>query len=252
MRVGQGVEPPPPRLSFDDSTNTNANTRNTNANTNNINNSSNINNTTTANNDNLPPPHLLGLTTAFGSGGFWDANGLYMNPNTNNNFKPNSPPKSPENREGTGFAANTNNRKYDEQYYSYLNKQDANFAFKLFSPSRIYVFRAETAVMRDAFCGAIWDWVTKTFDALVLEKKVHALQELNPLLREQFVLQINQYNALVKALSKSGFMEDSLPITSTRKEKSGVLSMEEEDLLDFPGDGSSRWRDYYFVLFQVL
>ncbi len=50
-------------------------------------------------------------------------------------------------------------------------------------------------------------------------------QELGPLLREQFVLQVNRYLGLVKSLAKTGFMEDDLPITSTRKEKSGVLAM---------------------------
>ena len=58
------------------------------------------------------------------------------------------------------------------------------------------------------------------------------------------MLQIHRYNLLMRALAKQGFMEDELPITSTRKEKSGVLAMETVS------EGINRWRDYYFVLFE--
>lgn len=56
-------------------------------------------------------------------------------------------------------------------------------------------------------------WVqTHTSDSLYM-KKVGALAVMAPLLREQFIIQVNHYNALVKALARSGFMEDELPIT---------------------------------------
>jgi hypothetical protein len=112
--------------------------------------------------------------------------------------------------------------------------------------------------------------------------------EMTPLLHEQFLIQIGRFKALQAALAKSGsgagFVEDELPITSVRKEKSGVLCMEKApgsvDGKDSKGgmasaaasssssaassssalassssssalgDDATKWRDYYFVLFE--
>jgi len=74
-------------------------------------------------------------------------------------------------------------------------------------------------------------------------KKHLSSQSLAPILHEQFLLQLNRSNLLMKALQKMT-MEDELPITSTRKEKSGVLMMETIT------ENSIKWRDYYFVLFE--
>jgi len=117
-----------------------------------------------------------------------------------------------------------------------------------------------------------------------------AVVELRPIFYEQFMIQSQRNKSLQNALTKAsgGYQEDELPITSIRKEKSGVLCMEQNapDKKDgttpaapaassasssssscfFPAssslnaassssstsgmDDSQKWRDYYFVLFE--
>lgn len=59
----------------------------------------------------------------------------------------------------------------------------------------------------------------------LLREKERAATELAPLMRLQYAHQLTKYNELVSSLSRAGLVEDLLPVTSKRKEKSGVLSM---------------------------
>ena len=135
--------------------------------------------------------------------------------------------------------------KFDELYYSYLDSLDHPFTFKVYAPARVYYFRADTPEMRDNFVKTIrTHLLSSSLDNNPLYTKKHlASLAIASCLHEQFMLQLDRYNQLVKALAKMT-MEDELPITSTRKEKSGVLCMETMS------DGVIKWRDYYFVLFE--
>lgn len=166
-----------------------------------------------------------------------------------------SPPASPTNNNSNSAAATS---KQDAAYWSYLDTQEASHAFKLFSPGRVYILRAETETVRNQFVEVIRKHLTDSLAGPLWYLKTTAVQELNSVLRDQFMLQIARYNALVKSLAKPGFMEDDLPITSTRKEKSGVLAMETShstshsstDATSSAASTLSKWRDYYFVLFE--
>ena len=135
--------------------------------------------------------------------------------------------------------------KFDELYYAYLDSLDHPFTFKVYAPARVYYFRADTTEMRDNFVKTIrTHLLSSSLDNNPLYTKKHlASLAIASCLHEQFMLQLDRYNQLVKALAKMT-MEDELPITSTRKEKSGVLCMETMS------DGVIKWRDYYFVLFE--
>ena len=142
-------------------------------------------------------------------------------------------------------SATSASSKFDELYYSYLGSLDHPFTFKVYAPARVYYFRADTIEMRDNFVNTIrTHLLSSSIDNNPLYiKKQRASQAIASCLHEQFMLQLERYNQLVKALAKMT-MEDELPITSTRKEKSGVLCMETMS------DGVVKWRDYYFVLFE--
>ena len=135
--------------------------------------------------------------------------------------------------------------KYDELYFQYLDQLEHPYTFKVFAPARVYYFRADTAELRQHFLSTIRTHLqSSSLDNNPLyHKKVLASAALASCLHEQFMLQLHRYNLLVKALAKMT-MEDELPITSTRKEYSGVLCMETTS------EGSVKWRDYYFVLFE--
>jgi hypothetical protein len=89
--------------------------------------------------------------------------------------------------------------------------------------ARVFLFRAETEQLRSSFVHSILTHLQPLFTPELWQQKLDACAQLNSLLREQFILQVQRHQLLVKALAKTGFMEDELPITSTRKEKSGVL-----------------------------
>ena len=135
--------------------------------------------------------------------------------------------------------------KYDELYFQYLDQLDHPYTFKVFAPARVYYFRADTSELRQHFLSTIRTHLQSSSldNNPLMHKKVLASQALASSLHEQFLLQLHRYNLLVKALAKMT-MEDELPITSTRKEYSGVLCMETSS------DGAVKWRDYYFVLFE--
>lgn len=117
------------------------------------------------------------------------------------------------------------------------------YTFRLWSSGRVYLFRADTPETRNEFVDTIRRQLIELVSSSVWQEKQVAAHVATPMLREQFVLQLHRYQLLVKALNRQGIQEDDLPITSTRKDKSGVLCMET------PYD-VTRWRDYYFVLFE--
>ena len=149
------------------------------------------------------------------------------------------------NAASSAAAPSSTSSKFDELYYLYLDGLDHPFTFKVYAPARVYYFRADTAEMRDNFVTTIrTHLLSSSLDNNPLfVKKQRASAGIASCLHEQFMLQLERYNQLVKALAKMT-MEDELPITSTRKEKSGVLCMETMS------DGVVKWRDYYFVLFE--
>jgi len=130
--------------------------------------------------------------------------------------------------------------KNDDLYWCYLESQQAYFCFKIYTPERPYAFRAEN----DEVCNRFVDIITTDLRVLlpkeIWKRKVEASQELIPLCREQFIIQMTNHQLLISSLSSSGFLQSYLPITSMNKEKSGVLGMEVDD----------GWREYYFVLFE--
>lgn len=107
----------------------------------------------------------------------------------------------------------------------------------------MYVFRAESSADAERLCGLIRSQVRRYLHPMMWRRKTEAAIAIDGLMREQFVTHMLRYQQLLKSLAKHSFAEDELPITSTRKEKSGVLSMET------PWD-ANRWRDFYFVLFE--
>ena len=170
-------------------------------------------------------------------------------PSNSSNAAPPSPSPvtfySTSNSSTTAASASSTSSKFDELYYLYLDSLEHPFTFKVYAPARVYYFRAETAEMRDHFVTTIrTHLLSSSMDNNPLfAKKQRASVGIASCLHEQFMLQLERYNQLVKALAKMT-MEDELPITSTRKEKSGVLCMETMS------DGVIKWRDYYFVLFE--
>ena len=134
---------------------------------------------------------------------------------------------------------------YSRLYFSYLDTLEHPYTFKIYAPARVYYFRADTPELRQHFLSTIrTHLLSSTLDNNPLYTKKHlASLSLASSLHEQFMLQLHRYNLLVKALAKMT-MEDELPITSTRKEYSGVLCMETMS------EGTIKWRDYYFVLFE--
>ena len=135
--------------------------------------------------------------------------------------------------------------KYDELYFAYLDTLEHPFTFKVYAPARVYYFRADSPELRAHFIATIRSHLLQSSIANnpLYTKKQWASAALSSSLHEQFMLQLHRYNLLVKALAKMT-MEDELPITSTRKEYSGVLCMETMS------EGIVKWRDYYFVLFE--
>ena len=166
----------------------------------------------------------------------------HLAPTNSSNASPPSP--SPATFYSTP-SATSGASKFDELYYAYLDSLEHPYTFKVYAPARVYYFRADTADMRDTFVKTIrTHLLSSSIDNNPLFTKKHlASLQMAGCLHEQFMLQLDRYNQLVKALAKMT-MEDELPITSTRKEKSGVLCMETMS------DGLVRWRDYYFVLFE--
>ncbi|GAB5365232.1 hypothetical protein AAMO2058_001039600 [Amorphochlora amoebiformis] len=133
-----------------------------------------------------------------------------------------------------------NESKNDDLYWCYLESQQAYFCFKIFAPDRAHVFRAESGEDCDLFVNTISKDLESRLPADLWQRKLSAAQEMNPLCREQFIIQMTNQQLLINSLSSSGFLQSYLPITSMNKEKSGVLGMETDD----------GWREYYFVLFE--
>lgn len=146
-------------------------------------------------------------------------------------------------QEDEGTLVRSELTRYTSYYWSYINSLDQPHVFWVCSRSRIYLFRAETSAIRDLFLQNMYSHIEKNSDTVELARKAGAIQEMIPYLREQFIFQMEQYNKTNEALQTPGFQEDDFPITSTRKEKSGVLTME-------TASTTTKWRDYYFVLFE--
>lgn len=136
--------------------------------------------------------------------------------------------------------------KYEDVYWAHFEVQSAVHLLKICSPSRLYFFKAESAQCKDDFVNTIRSDLSNTMRKELWADKNLAAKELGPLFREQFILQIQRHEALVRSLAKNNFLEDDLPITSTKKDKSGVLCMEHGSV------PCAKLRDYYFVLFDGL
>lgn len=133
--------------------------------------------------------------------------------------------------------------RYGDMYWEYIKSLDHQNLFWICSPRRIYLFRCESAGMRDRFLQKCEKHLSDSHpDFTQLTRKNTAMQQIIPYLREQFLIQMDQYNSR-NELIRTRMEEDELPITSKRKEKSGVLSMETPATI-------GKWRDYYFVLFE--
>lgn len=130
--------------------------------------------------------------------------------------------------------------KNDDLYWCYLESQQAYFCFKVYSPSHVFEFRAESGEVCDSFVNMMRGDLRSSLSADVWQQKMDAAREMSPLCREQFIIQMTNHQVLISSLSQSGFLQQYLPIMSQHKEKSGVLSMETE----------GGWREYYFVLFE--
>lgn len=154
--------------------------------------------------------------------------------------------------------------KYEELYWSYLasskyidpiTNQEATIqahpgrslppvhSFIVYSHGRVYLFKTDSLHTCHKFVDVIRAQLHELQPAAVYQEKQVASRIVSSMIHEQFILQLYRYQILLRALSRSDVQEDELPITSTRKDKSGVLCMET------PND-ISQWRDYYFVLFE--
>jgi len=99
----------------------------------------------------------------------------------------------------------------------------------------------ESFLAQETKLGRVYLSQDVRFEAFVRSPSMFSSQEINGVLRDQFMHQADRHLQLVKsvfgsifrsaftvagrALSKPTFAEDEIPITSTKKNKSGVLCM---------------------------
>jgi len=149
------------------------------------------------------------------------------------------PPSS--NAIATHFTTQPDN----SSYWKYLtDNEEEGYAFMVHTPSRVFVFRAEDEKTRNKFVDVLREDLLRHLGEELFAEKDASIQVIGPYLREQYITEIKKYDTLLGHISRHAFVEDSLPITSIRKDKSGVLAM----LTDL-SDGTS-WKDFYFVLFE--
>eukprot|EP00457_Paulinella_chromatophora_P004044 gb/GEZN01004054.1/.p1 GENE.gb/GEZN01004054.1/~~gb/GEZN01004054.1/.p1 ORF type:complete len:636 (-),score=86.76 gb/GEZN01004054.1/:80-1987(-) len=115
---------------------------------------------------------------------------------------------------------------------------------RVVTTTRSFLLRSTAKTLISEFAAVMRRDLDRVLPDQLSQLKISAMQELRPLLLEQDLIQAARYAALTKTLppfhDRHGYDEE-LPITSTRKEKSGVLSMALDE---------GTWQDFYFVLFD--
>lgn len=135
----------------------------------------------------------------------------------------------------------------DELYFTVQESLGTVHAFKLFSPAGCAIFRSAEKEMSLKFSDKIIAWLRKSFPEEVYKEKEKALEEFNPLLRQQFMIQVDRYTSLKQILEVHGVQDtEGSPLTSTRKDKCGILGMQQAQHVGT----SLQWRDYFFVLYE--
>jgi hypothetical protein len=145
-------------------------------------------------------------------------------------------------------------KKVGELYFGYLEKQNARFCFKIYTPRKTLLFLVESAEKRDHIVEVICDHLKTVFNEELWNAKVKAAQELDPLVREQFVVDLEKQELVLQALAQSGIVADISILSSPDKDKSGVLKMyQHNELFDKDDERhgmQDQWVEYYFVLFS--
>jgi len=141
-----------------------------------------------------------------------------------------------------------------ELYLSYLEKDSEKFQFRIYTPRKIFFFAAPSQENREEFTGKICQYLQSVFDEALWSQKLKAAEQLEPLLKEQYVVDIQRQDALLQALVENGMMGEISVLSAVDKKMSGVLKMfQHVDLFADNDDVKSpgveeKWAEYYFVL----
>jgi hypothetical protein len=120
----------------------------------------------------------------------------------------------------------------------------------LFTPQRVFVLRAADEKQLESFTSHVRADLRRVQTPAAFSDKDRSVDGLLEFIHDQFMAQVRQYALMRIGMSRIGSgvntssCEDNLPITSKRKDKSGVLT------INTPADPVDKWRSYYFVLFE--
>ena len=136
-----------------------------------------------------------------------------------------------------------------------MEQSCSSTGFMLYTPKKVFTFFAESMHARDEIVRKCSETLSSIFGKDIWSRKTKASFELDPLLREQFLIDVEKQQSMLRMLEEIGFGPGSRILGSTSKDKNGVLQMfQHSDLLDLEEDKEveaesvGKWREYYFVL----
>jgi len=143
--------------------------------------------------------------------------------------------------------------KYVDLFLAHLESQSANHSFKLFSPTGIYVLSASCFRDKQRFSKCIEAELLKLFDNETWIAKIEACQQLQPVERAQFEIQIEQHEQILSSLTLTGLANNVGLLGSANKEKSGVMRILKHTHSHSYKHVShskkhNKWEDHFFVL----
>lgn len=140
---------------------------------------------------------------------------------------------SPSERMTIEQARSVSESKYDTKYNdlfwaylesSYLSDKEAHFAFKIFTPTRMHFFAAETDSIREKWLDVMRNHLKKNITTSLYDAKVTAAEACSNVYRRQFVEEITRYDTAMVNLANNGF-KDVLPSTLHYKNKRFVFHL---------------------------
>eukprot|EP00475_Leptophrys_vorax_P037230 TRINITY_DN6391_c1_g2_i1.p1 TRINITY_DN6391_c1_g2~~TRINITY_DN6391_c1_g2_i1.p1 ORF type:complete len:682 (+),score=168.21 TRINITY_DN6391_c1_g2_i1:45-2090(+) len=152
-------------------------------------------------------------------------------------------------------AENIPDQAVAELYMGFLEKQKARFAFRVYTPRKILLIVVDSADKRDHILRVISGHLKSVFSSELWQEKEKAAKELEPLTKDQFVIDIEKQETVLKALAQSGIVGEDAILASPNKDKSGVLKMyQNNELMDKDEKETLKvvndWVEYYFVLLE--
>jgi len=145
------------------------------------------------------------------------------------------------------------NGKYVDLFLAHLESRSANFSFKLFSPTGIYVVSASCYRDKLRFSKCIEASLLRLFDNETWCAKMEASQQLLPIEKSQFEIQIDRHEQIMNSLTLTGLAHNVGLLGSTNKEKSGVMRIlkhtHSHSYKHFQHNHKhNKWEDHFFVL----